>query len=90
MNTMEQQKSNSALKNIELLIWMLAPIFFVIYGMTKYGFVYIVENPEFIVQFFYAMFPLLFAGMIKMVCDNYPIAALVQAIKNKPKSEDED
>lgn len=86
-NGMEQSKKSFSVKDLEIILWILIPASIIVYSVTKFGKGYLIENPEFILQFFYACFPVLFAVMMKFIVNDYPIAAIINSLKNIQKKE---
>ena len=81
MNT--ENNEQFKLRDLEILAWFGIPAWTFYHVFTKYGVEYLRENPTMGLIFFYALFPVMFAFILKFIYNEFPVAALIKAILKK-------
>lgn len=79
MEKIEQLK----IKDLEIALWLLIPIWTSYHVLSKYGVDYLKANPTFSLVIFYASFPVMFAFLMKFIYDEFPLGAIYKAITTK-------
>jgi hypothetical protein len=83
---MEQKKEHLEIKDLELLLWAIPGIIFVISVSISHGFDYFSKEPAIFLDLFFAFSPLLFAILFSVIYENFPISHLINLFK-KEKTE---